>query len=82
MVTADHRVILAPPKVETESAIGAGDSFVAGFCHAISGGHDPEHALRLAVATAAATLLSPGTALCRKEDVLRLLDETSAITTI
>lgn len=78
MVTREAAVLLAPPRVVTTSAIGAGDSFVAGFCHAIAAGDPPEEALRLGVATAAATMLTPGTELCARADVLRLLGEVGA----
>lgn len=73
MVTREERVILQPPKVETSSAIGAGDSFVGALCHALCRGDAPREALRLAVATAAATLLTPGTDLCEVADIDRLL---------
>lgn len=82
LVTADRRIILSPPHVTVQSAIGAGDSFVGGFCHGLTTGHSPEDALRLGVATAAATMLTPGTALCRKEDALRLMDECGEARTV
>lgn len=78
MVTRDSRVKVAPPKVRVHSAIGAGDSFVAGLCLALVQEQRPEDALQLAVATAAATLLTPGTELCRREDVERFLGECGA----
>jgi 6-phosphofructokinase 2 len=82
LVTADERVHLAPPKVETKSAVGAGDSFMAGLCLGLSRGETPRHALRLAVVTAAATMITPGTELCRKEDVDRLLERLGADETV
>ena len=75
LVTKDMRILQRPPQVEPQSAVGAGDSFVAGFCLAMSQNSDPEEALRRAVATAAATLLSEGTELCRADDVERLVAE-------
>lgn len=72
MVTREGSVILQPPQVEVSSAIGAGDSFVGAFCHALCRGDEPKEALRLAVATAAATLLTPGTELCEIGDIERL----------
>ena len=78
LVTRDVRFLLRPPKVELHSAIGAGDSFVAGLCLALSRNQGVEEALELAVATAAATLLTPGTELCRKKDVDRLVAECGA----
>ncbi|MFW5654331.1 MAG: 1-phosphofructokinase family hexose kinase [Roseicyclus sp.] len=75
LVTAEFRFLQHPPDVTPRSAIGAGDSFVAGLCLALSREEGLEEALRRAVATAAATLLTPGTELCRKEDVDRLLSD-------
>lgn len=76
LVTRDVRLVLAPPAIdEAQSAVGAGDSFVAGLCLALSEERGIEDVLRQAVATSAATLLTPGTELCRKEDVNRLVSE-------
>jgi len=76
LVTEDLRLVQSPPQgIEGKSAIGAGDSFMGGFTMALSQAETWEAALRQAVATAAATLLTPGTELCRKEDVERLLKE-------
>lgn len=75
LVTKDVKLLQPPPKVTPQSAIGAGDSFVAGLCLALSRNESVEEALRRAVATAAATLLTPGTELCRKEDVDRMLGD-------
>jgi 6-phosphofructokinase 2 len=78
LVTKDERVRLAPPKVEIKSAVGAGDSFMAGLCLGLPRGEPAREALRLAVATAAATLITPATELCRKEDVDRVLGQMGA----
>jgi 6-phosphofructokinase 2 len=43
---------------------------------ALAKGWTPDEALRLGVAAGAAAVLTPGTALCRREDVLRLYAET------
>jgi len=58
--------------VRAHSAVGAGDSFVAGLIVALMRGEDNAAALRYASACAAATRLSSGTSLFRKEDVERL----------
>jgi len=75
LVTDKMKLLQSPPDISPRSAVGAGDSFVAGFCLALSRNEGIEKALRTAVATAAATLLTQGTELCRKEDVERLLLE-------
>lgn len=75
LVARDKRVTMSPPHVRVNSAIGAGDSFVAGLCLGLAEGKAPEDALRLGISAAAATLLTPGTELCRKEDVERFVAE-------
>ena len=76
LVTAGDKCVQSPPTgIEVKSAIGAGDSFMGGLCLAIARGKDLREALRYGVAAATATLLTPGTELCRKEDVERLLEE-------
>jgi 6-phosphofructokinase 2 len=72
LVTRYVKLLQRPPEVDPRSAIGAGDSFVAGLCLSLSRRQGLEEALRAAVATAAATLLTPGTGLCRRQDVERL----------
>ena len=54
------------------SATGAGDSFLAGLLWSLAEGQAPEQALRYGVAAGSASLQSEGTALCRRDDVLRL----------
>ena len=66
---------LASPKVEVKSAVGAGDSFVAGFTFGIAQDRPLEEAFALGVATGAASVLTAGTELCHREDVERLYAE-------
>jgi len=82
LVTKDERVRLTPPKVTIRSAVGAGDSFMGGLSLGLARGEAPHDALRLAVATAAATMITPATELCLKEDVDRVLDAMGAIETV
>lgn len=58
--------------VRAHSAVGAGDSFVAGLVVGLSRGFNDADALRHAAACAAATRLSSGTSLFLREDVDRL----------
>jgi len=58
--------------VETRSAVGAGDSFLAAMVYALARGKGPEGAFRFGVAAGAAAVLTPRTDLCRVEDVQRL----------
>jgi 6-phosphofructokinase 2 len=63
---------LRPPPVAARSATGAGDSFLAGMVFGLAEGRSAEDAFALATAAGAAAVLTPGTELCRREDVLRL----------
>ncbi len=67
-VTASNRTVV--------SAIGAGDSFVGGFCLGVARGDGLPEALRMGAAAAAAAVISPGTELCRREDFDRFLPQT------
>lgn len=75
MIIADENEILkvVSPHVERKSTVGAGDSAIAGLVMKLSEKAGIEEAARLAVAAGAATALTPGTELCRREDVERLL---------
>ena len=66
------------PKVKPVSAVGAGDSFVAGMTAALARGKNVEDAFMLGMAAGAAAVLTPGTQLCRREDVERLYAEVVA----
>ncbi len=61
------------PEVEVKNTIGAGDSAIAGFVYGLIEGKGLKEALAYAVAAGTATTLMPGTALCCKEDFLRLV---------
>jgi 6-phosphofructokinase 2 len=63
---------LPAPQVEACSSVGAGDSFVAGLVLRLAQGADQKTAFRFALAAGTAALLTPGTALCRREDAERL----------
>lgn len=62
-------------KVPVVSAVGAGDSFVAGFVLAVSRGQPVEEALALGAAAASAAVMTPATDLCHGHDVERLYAE-------
>lgn len=72
MATKDGAVFTPVFPVRAHSAVGAGDSFVAGLIVALMRGWNDADVLRHASACAAATRLSSGTSLFRKEDVERL----------
>ncbi len=57
------------PRVRAVSAVGSGDSFLAGIVLSLSRGDNMEDALRLGVAAGTACVLTPGTELCRRREV-------------
>jgi 6-phosphofructokinase 2 len=63
---------MAPP-VKVKSTVGAGDSAVAGLSLKLAAGESLSWACQLAVAMGTAAVLTPGTELCRRRDVERLL---------
>ena len=78
LATRDGCVRLRSPPVEPQSAVGAGDSFVAGMTLGLAEGRPPKEAFALAVATGTATVLTMGTELCRRADVVRLHEQIRA----
>lgn len=72
LVTRDGSWRLKPPSIETHSAVGAGDSFVAAMTVAIARGWPLDAAFAYAVAAGTAAVLSPGAELARAADVDRL----------
>lgn len=73
MASARETIIVPVVPVRAHSAVGAGDSFVAALVVSLMRGETDEQALRQGAAAAAATRLSPGTALFEPADVARLL---------
>lgn len=69
---------IASPTVEVDSRIGAGDSMVAGICYGLNQGMAISEALRWGVAAGTAAVMTPGTELCRADDVRRILPEVRA----
>lgn len=75
LARAGTRLIARPPAVRVVSAVGAGDSFVAGLVLTMARGEGWPAALALGTAAAAAAVLTPATDLCKGEDVTRLLPQ-------
>jgi 6-phosphofructokinase 2 len=73
MVTKEDVLRIVPPQVSAKSAVGAGDSMVAGFVLSLSKGNNLKDALQLAVACGTAATMTPGSELCRLNDVKNLL---------
>lgn len=75
LATPDGAWRAVPPQVAVDSAVGAGDSLVAGALTALAEGHGWDRALRLGVACGTATATSPGTELCHRAIVDTLLPQ-------
>ena len=71
--SVEQKIKAVAPPVEVDSAVGAGDSVVAGFVLAHSQGKDLADCLRLACAAGTATAQTPGTELCHRVDVEAIL---------
>jgi 1-phosphofructokinase family hexose kinase len=69
-------LLATPPRVKAASAVGSGDSFLAGLLVALERGDTPADALRLAVGAGAANAMSVGGARFTQPDALRLAAET------
>ena len=63
------------PPVKVRSAVGAGDCTVAGLALKLAWGGSLIEACRLAVAMGTAAVLTPGTELCHRADVEKLLPQ-------
>jgi 6-phosphofructokinase 2 len=78
LVTAEDTLLRHPPKVEVQSATGAGDSFVGAMTLALAQGRPVRDAFLYGMAAGSATVMRPGTELARRADVERLHDELAA----
>jgi 6-phosphofructokinase 2 len=74
-VTRDEALWVIPPQVEVVSAVGAGDSAVAGFIYALAKRMAFQESLILATAAGTAAVKTPGTALCKLKDVAKIKRE-------
>lgn len=75
LVTRDVALRANALPIKPVSAVGAGDSFLGAMVVRLAAGYDIEDAFRHAVAAGSAALLTPGTELCLREDVERLLGD-------
>jgi 6-phosphofructokinase 2 len=75
LVSRELRLYTPAVPIEPVSAVGAGDSFVAAMVWQLAAGAELRQAFAYGVAAGTAALLTPGTELCRPEDVERLYGE-------
>jgi 6-phosphofructokinase 2 len=80
LVTKDAAFHGVPPSVQRGSAVGAGDSFLAGLLAKLAEGTVPLEALRYAIACGTATASIPGTQLCTLEVIHALLNDVNVTT--
>lgn len=78
LATAEDVIRLPAIEVPVQSAVGAGDSFVAAMTWSLAEGHEIGEAFRFGLAAGAAAVMTPGTELCRRKDVLDLYDAHAA----
>lgn len=79
LMDADGPFRMPALPVEARSAVGAGDSFVAAMTLALARGRPVREAFVQGVAAGTAAVLTPGTELCRRDDVDRLFAQAMQI---
>ncbi len=75
LVTEHEAWHAVPPKIKVDSAVGAGDSLLAGVLVAHAEEKSWDEVLRLGVACGTATALTPGTDLCFMKDIEVILPQ-------
>ena len=75
LATADGTETIRAPDVPIQSKVGAGDSMVGGIAAMLARGESVSAAVRYGVAAGTAAVMTPGTDLCRRDDVERLFAE-------
>lgn len=74
LVTADDIEYIRAPIVPIRSKVGAGDSMVGGIVWSLAEGHSLAEAVRYGVAAGSACVMTAGTELAYREDVIRLFE--------
>ncbi|TPE43197.1 1-phosphofructokinase family hexose kinase [Pontibacter mangrovi] len=72
LASKEGTVYITPPTVPQQSAVGAGDSMVAGMVVSLMRGDSLEQMARYGVAAGTAATMTPGSELCRKEDTEKI----------
>ncbi len=80
LVTATDYAHMRAPLVKVQSKVGAGDSMVGGIVMGLAEGRDLIDAVRWGIAAGTATVMTPGTELCRKSDTEKLYEKISVAT--
>lgn len=79
LARAEGPVFLPALKITAASAVGAGDSFVAGMVFALCAGESELEAFRLGLAAGSAAVLRAGTGLAHAQDIARLVKQVQAL---
>lgn len=79
LVTAEDCVQMRPPVVPIKSKVGAGDSMVGGLVWALAEGKSLNEAVRYGIAAGSAAVMTPGTELCRAEDVFAIYERVAVL---
>jgi 6-phosphofructokinase 2 len=74
-VTHDEAYRCSPPKIKVQNTVGAGDSALAAFILCYSRGGSLAECTKRATAAGTATAMAVGTALAKRDDVERLVNE-------
>ena len=74
MISKEISERILPPAVPIISKVGAGDSMVAGIVLSLARGKPLRESVLFGVAAGTAAVMTPGTELCRREDVERLFE--------
>lgn len=72
LANAESLIDVSAPPTTVRSTVGAGDSFVGAITFALASGTEIDEAFHFAVAAGSAAVMTPGTELCRREDILQL----------
>jgi 6-phosphofructokinase 2 len=75
LITRDRVLRAEPLTVQAVSVVGAGDSFLGASIWSLARGDSLKTAFSAGIAAGSAALLSPGTGLCRAEDVHTLIND-------
>ena len=80
MATEKEIYQVKAPSVKSITTVGAGDSMVAGIVYSLSTGKTFREAINYGVACGTAATLTPGTQLCKPDDVKKIYEEMIALT--
>jgi 6-phosphofructokinase 2 len=78
-VTGSEQERVPAPAVPVASVVGAGDALLAGIVLSLARAGSLRESVLFGVAAAAATVMNPGTQLCRREDAERLFERLRAV---